>query len=955
MPIERRFFDWSKPALPQAAQWLIDTFSTDAGPKSSNEAASRVADLSGLVVCVPGAQARRRLIELLVEYAAAQKSLLTPPRIITPGPLPELLYHPKRPFATVLAQQLAWVRVLKETKPDRLSPLVRNWPRHDDLPGWLALGKMLADLHHELAADRFNFDSALTEMKRFQTFNEPERWVLLGDLQRRYLTLLDSLMTWDKQTARLFAIEHHECQLTATLILVGLVDLNRTQRKMLDQVADRVTALVFAPVREARSGRDIEEFFDEHGCLRCEAWQDFTLPISDDQIEVAAGPTQQADAVVLQLAKLNGKYDADDIVVGVPDARLAPFIEQRLAEAGAAARYAAGAPLTRTSPYQLLSLAADYVEFRRFRDLAALVRHPAVSRWLINANSRLGIQTDCLSLFDRFHAAHLPAFVTDQWPETGGRLDEMRRIQGVIAALLTDLAKPPQPLEHWAQSAIDLLATVYGDRPLDERVEHDRKILLACQSFRDAAVEFAEIDGKLSPEVAGPAAVRLMLRQLESEAVPAASEKAAIELVGWLDLPWNDAPVAIVTGMNEGRVSPALGGDLFLPNAVRRELQLTDNNQYFARDLYALGLLAASKEHLHLIAGRRSVEKEPLAPSRLLFACDDPQLARRTNRLFAAPADSKPMDLWQSVRPGRAATVLPVPLPQPLPAPVISLRVTEFKDYLACPYRYYLRHRLGLVAMVDSAAELDGGAFGSLLHEALHDFYESPAVDSDNPAEIKVELSEALGKLAANTYGTRAHPAVQVQVALARERLVVFAERQAKWRQEGWKIHAVEKNIVDGEAAFDVDGSPISLRGRIDRIDFNERTGHWAVLDYKSSEAPKSPDVVHRRKGTWIDLQLPLYRYLAKALKLEGPVDLGYILLPKDVGHCRFEMAGWTPEELAQADAAAVAVVRAIREGRYHPPTAPPPDFFGEFSAICQDGGFSATALGALDTDEAAS
>ena len=79
------------------------------------------------------------------------------------------------------------------------------------------------------------------------------------------------------------------------------------------------------------------------------------------------------------------------------------------------------------------------------------------------------------------------------------------------------------------------------------------------------------------------------------------------------------------------------------------------------------------------------------------------------------------------------------------------------------------------------------------------------------------------------------------------------------------------------------------LRGRIDRIDVQESSGKRMIFDYKTSDTAKSPEKAHRKKsGEWIDLQLPLYRHLVADLGIEGPVELAYIILPKDisrVGH----------------------------------------------------------------------
>jgi hypothetical protein len=115
------------------------------------------------------------------------------------------------------------------------------------------------------------------------------------------------------------------------------------------------------------------------------------------------------------------------------------------------------------------------------------------------------------------------------------------------------------------------------------------------------------------------------------------------------------------------------------------------------------------------------------------------------------------------------------------------------------------------------------------------------------------------------------------------------------------------------------------------------------IFDYKTSDTAKSPEKAHRkRSGEWIDLQLPLYRRLVAHLGIEGPVELAYINLPKDIAAVGHQPAEWTEDDLDAADSAAADVVRRVRAEEFWPPANPPPVFSEEFAAICQDGRFGA-------------
>ncbi|HEX5498580.1 MAG TPA: PD-(D/E)XK nuclease family protein, partial [Thermomicrobiales bacterium] len=349
------------------------------------------------------------------------------------------------------------------------------------------------------------------------------------------------------------------------------------------------------------------------------------------------------------------------------------------------------------------------------------------------------------------------------------------------------------------------------------------------------------------------------MRQVEREPIPPLPDHAAIELLGWLELPLDDAPALIVTGFNDGLTPSHVNADLFLPGALRRRLKLNDNDRRYARDAYALSALSASRERLTLIAGRRTAESDPLSPSRLLFACDRPAIAERTLAFFGGAKVAAGAELPRSLTAGRPQSAFAVPRPQPLEKPATSMRVTEFRDYLACPYRYYLGHVLGLNRLDDEAEELGPQAFGSLAHAALQAFGQDGDANRSTDADaIRRRLDAALDEAVAALYGKLRLPAVDVQIEQLRLRLAAFADWQARWAAQGWRILRAEAVIEDGRAPLIVDGEPMFLRARIDRIDVNEITGRSVIFDYKTSDRGKPPDETHRAKDQWIDLQLPL-------------------------------------------------------------------------------------------------
>lgn len=923
MPIRRVFLDWTRPPLASTVDYLLDRYRSH----------DRL-DLGGVILAVPGGRVGRRLVELLVNRAERENLVLYSPTVVTVGRLPEHLYQAKHPFADTLVQELAWIRALKQTGTAKLQRLLPAVPADDDLTAWLGLAGVLARLHTELAAENLDFQRVAEGGRQLRGFCEERRWQALAEIQEKYLRILDGVELWDLQTARLVAIQQRECQTEAEILLVGTADLNRVQQLMLDQVAPRVTALVFAP-------ESLASGFDAHGCLRPEAWQEADVPLRDEQIEVVGGPAAQATAVLRAIASLGRHYAAQQITVGVPDERIVSCLENQLAQCDIEARYGPGTPTSQSPPYRLLLAAAEYLETCRFAALAALVRHPAVTDWLAGREA----EADWPTLLDTYYSRHFPGQPGDQWIGEEDVCQSLQRLSGEIRQLLGDLAGPRRSLDAWCQPILDLLLRVFGRQPLDSKNSSDRKILNACRQIHDVLCGDRDIPPQLVPSVTAAEAIRLVLDQLSGQRIPPLPSPGAIELLGWLELPMDDAPVLIVTSFNEGVVPSSLNADLFLPNQLRRALGIEDNSRRYARDAYALSLLCQSREKLTIIAGRRTGEGDPLVPSRLLFATDPMTAAKRALRFFSGePPRSEPIVLPRALKPA-AVSKLKVPPPRPLRRRITSMRVTEFRDYLACPYRYYLRHCLKLRCVSDCAEELDGLAFGSLVHDVLRLFGEGSLCTSTVPEKIGEFLSGALDELVRELYGSDPLPVIQVQVEQLRTRLMAFARWQADWAADGWRIEYVEREPEEGRAAIPVDGEPMLLRGRIDRIDVNQRTGVHAIFDYKSSNSPETPDKAHRNKDGWIDLQLPLYRHLAAGMGIDGPLQLGYIVLPKDTKRVQGLLAEWTEEDLREADRRAEEVIRGIRAEAFWPPATPAPAWFEEFAAICQDGQLMAAGM----------
>jgi hypothetical protein len=950
MAVERVFLGWTEPCLPQVARWLWDRYPSDGRW-----------DLQNVVVVTPGRRASRRLLELLAEQA--RSCILVPPRLVTTGELPDLLYSPMAPVADTLRALLARLSALRQADTTLLRQVFLDPPQPDDLTGWLQLAQELAGLDEELAADAVPLQevAARCEAAGLPDFPDRRRWQALTELRKLYVATLTRQGLVDRSDARLHAAQQGGCTAGFDIALVACADLNRLTCLMLRRLASPVAALIHTP-------QALADHFDDLGCLVVDRWLRHQLDLDPQTVRVVERPHDQAVAVLQAIhrwanspARGPGDQEGDissepaslmpdQITVGVGDESAGPMLRRTLELAGVPARLAFGRPLSLSRPAMLLAaigrcLGSDPPRLDAF---AALLRHPDVEASLLrrqNASSRrtpAEAAKHWLTLLDRYATESLHRVLVRDWLGDEPTRAPLKEIYDRIVPWCAPVDHgQARPLPHWSQPIATMLQRVYSGVELSRHRTDDHPLIHALEAIGQLLRSQAELDPDApdTPRVSLAGAITVTLSRLSQlPAAPSEGGDPAVEILGWLELQLDDAPAIAVTGLSEGLIPQSVGADAFLPDTLRRVLGLTDDRRRFARDLMTLSAIVASRRHVALIAARHDRENQPLPPSRLLLACDEDRMPQCIERFYGdrnAPTEPAASPILHAHAPTSRFV-----FPRPQPAqPIDSLPVTAFQDYLACPYRFYLKHVLKLRSLDDRAVELDQLAFGTLAHEVLRRFGRTELAASTHKPTIARYLRDQLDAIAHDRYGSKPPAPVEIQIEQLRHRLEAFAAWQAEQAKDGWVVLAdrVEAELA---APLEVDGSAFTIVGRIDRID-RHADGRYRIIDYKTFETPKTPRKQHQQRPKtdrrWVDLQLPLYRTLAETVGIVGDVQLGYVALSKKAPHAVFLAADWSEDELASAIEEARRVIRAIRAGVFWPPGEPLryPD---GFERVCLDG-----------------
>ena len=319
-------------------------------------------------------------------------------------------------------------------------------------------------------------------------------------------------------------------------------------------------------------------------------------------------------------------------------------------------------------------------------------------------------------------------------------------------------------------------------------------------------------------------------------------------------------PALIIAGMHDGVVPESVNADAFLPNSLRGQLGMMDNDRRYARDMYAMQVALTTRQELRIVVGRRDASGDPLVPSRLLTACKLAELPSRVLHLVDGSQTDIPVRAKTLLSGKSTGAGLSIPRPETVRPPT-RISVTAFREYLRCPYRFYLKHVLKLRSESDDLSEMDAPQFGNLIHDTLA-LLEGDIGRSSDVDEVTEFLVSNLQTLATETFGANPAAAVLIQIEQAEQRLRNFAVEQAKRAADGWEIRYVETGVEASDGLKIGHGGELNLIGRIDRVDFHPETNRWAIWDYKTSDKAKAPVTAHwSKKDGWIDLQLPLYRY----------------------------------------------------------------------------------------------
>jgi ATP-dependent helicase/nuclease subunit B len=289
--------------------------------------------------------------------------------------------------------------------------------------------------------------------------------------------------------------------------------------------------------------------------------------------------------------------------------------------------------------------------------------------------------------------------------------------------------------------------------------------------------------------------------------------------------------------------------------------------------------------------------------------------------------------------------------------PDSPLSATVLETYARCPHRFMLERLLRVreVSEPEQVVRIDAAARGTVIHRIFERFYDE--WDGTGPAPLAADAEHRIRAIAgqecdaARDRGETGYPAMwqadrveliddcvrwleeERDLDVTRSLPLVAVEARFGQRMSGEKRGSLS---MDEPVEIPLTSGVLRLRGRIDRVNWNQQRTAFRVVDYKSGKkyAEKSGELQGGRM-----LQLPLY-VLAAAQLLGMDPSAGSAAYVYPTRRGEFRVVDWEPEVFKerQADVLGVleAIVTSVQAGDFLIAPADSACDYCQFAEICE-------------------
>ncbi len=798
-------------------------------------------------------------------------------------------------IASAPQKLLAWLYALKNSAAQELfpnggpkgEPPIETAAELDALKS--ALSDKLMDFGDVLAFLKNGGDSPDFEIQMWQSLAEIER------LYREFLAKSGLTCPFDAlaNAAKTARTDYK------TIVLAALADAPSFMEETAKRLSKNARVIVLILANGAS-----ENDFDAIG-RPLDAFENVEIPLNGENTFVFDSVAEEAAAA----AKVAAEYGQETMAVGIACEQIqsAPVFKRAFQNIskklgiGLSARIPEAESLSVSLSAKLFGIVGQLGQTGAFTSFFDFLQNPLI--WATISENSPEKARAILACADRTREEY--ATVSGESAlkilrlENNPLFQEFERAASIAKKLLSaDIEDVVSTLEELVQN--------YESFAGESRMEND-----ACQALRAVAESVGSLKDYRPSQ---SQTMALIQRAFGAKSTVEPDMENAIALQNWVEIFWSRAPQILLCDMNEGVVPMPENQNQFMSQSLKRRMGLKDSQWRRRRDAYMLKAMLDSRPGglACVMYSVRDASGDPRMPSRILMQARD--LPSRINFLLETPP--------QSASETTASTPVALRADKPLPQG-FRMSATAFKNYLSSPVTFYILNVLKASEIQSDKSQMDAMQFGTLFHETLRRWASSECAGSEDADEIAKYLDGALSAAAAEKFKNEMSAQTRLQLVSMRQRLRAVAKRQAQWAMEGWRIWGSPERKI----SMQLDG--MEIVGTIDRIDFNAKTGDFAVIDYKTYDTLKGARQTHVKDAPdgslqWLDLQLPIYVMAARELANKKDICRAALFVaPTNVTATDIDIWEISHIELESAVLKMREIISKIRNGEFATADAP--------------------------------
>lgn len=844
-----------------------------------------VPDYSSILVVLPGKNAIRLLSDQLL---LQEEKGIFPPDFTTVGSL--IRFGMDDPAISQPEQIMLWQRVLNEADTRCLDKIFPCGVDTGNTQLITNLAENIASLQTELNRELLSFKTA-AEMLKLKGNLDYERWQNLAGLEEIFLHELqsaglpDTLKCLNKAIDDLTVFRQY-----SKVVLAGVPDLPEPAKKRLEKL-DAAGICTIEILVDAT--RELAPRFDEWGILKPESWSAYPLDFekgNKKRIHTAQTPAEMAELVRDLAPDDEGKLDLHDTVIAVTDPSFAPWIKKELSGIPDIPGIydPAGIALPQLRLISLIELLDDLAENPSRQVVRALFLHTDFRRWLAEKNGCSG--DALLEMLDGYLLKHLP----EKIDRRGLFTNADTTLQNAIHAMLEirdRLRETQDPITTLREVLNRICANASGTKMLGISFDQEAEVIAKqLNTFQKS---------KILSQLERHDLCRALIKACANTRVYPEHIPGAMEICGFLDLPFRSAKRVILCGMNEGLLPETLKNTNFINNSKRQLLGLPDNARRFARDCFYINSILDSCEDSHFIYCSIDKNEKIQQPSSLFFT-GNVNLAEHAGILFSAmPVSGEQLEEngdFFHIKPDFSTAFTE----KDATDDQVVLSVTTFKNLLRNPLYAFFANTLKLQAFDYDAQELNASDLGTLIHSAVEHF------NAEN-CKNEEEAGNALAAIFAKELGKKCGFDLPLPISIQQDMVLPRLRKTAAllWQnQKSFKVIEREWNLNDQKG---ISYGGAKIKGKIDRIELSMDGRTLRLIDFKTGDTAVQPDAAHiNSKMIFKDLQLPLYcellprdpEFRSKYPEINFDsirLECGYFNIPKTVLETGYAM--WSRSE----------------------------------------------------------